>query len=563
MLYSQRTPAGKGWLTALLTLLLISVLTSCTSQAPRQTTSMKPQSIQLTSPANPLPPPATTAFPAVDPNYLYAQLDYMTSHFWRRESGYDTNLQPGTNGSAELASYWAQEMLKNLQGFGAHALDRPFNGNGWKNRPAQFPGHNVEITIPGALHPDKVIIIGTHYDGMADTTQSAYDDTSGCAAELAAARALAQYWSANHAYPALTLRFIIFDAEEQGSIGAYDYINSIANGDLSNIVAMIDEEQMGINYPVRFLGQDANGPLALDIMPTTGITPGKTLLMNLVQQMVAPVMQEMRALGYTTLAYHGQGNQEVNEPIFTPDQARYLPIAPMNIAAPASDDVPFGFANIPNLTIGDYNLVPTAQQPKATDPNLPQQYIFPNDTPWDTLQLMNGYASSATDPALALKLALALPPMLTDWLLTNPDLGGLVLASSRPAGPVAAFDDIGSTQPGQSLTLDAQATFDPASAQSQFTYHWDFGDGQQADGITVQHTYASEGSYTLALKVSDQAGSCQMSKQIQVTSSPPNYSNGSSQYVPASGSLNNHSYQPPPITGNLNPPVSTAPAPAD
>ena len=559
----QKLWQDKRWIASLLTLLSTIMLMSGAGNRPTATQAQHytplvslPQAALVSH----LPPPVTTVFPAVDPDYLYEQLNYMTSHFWRRESGYDTNLPPGVNGSGEFTAYWAQEMLKNLQGFDAQETVLPFNGNGWKMRPAKIPGQNIEVTIPGASHPDQVIIIGSHYDGMSDSSQSAYDDTSGCAAELAAARALAQYWSANHIYPALTIRFIIFDAEEQGQIGSYAYVNSTVNGDLANIVAMINEEQMGINYPLRFLGKDANGPLALDIMPTTGTTPARARLFNLVQKMVAPVFQEMQTLGYTSLAYHGQNGQDVNEPIFTQDQARYLPIVPMKIGAPSSDDVPFGYANIPNLTIGDYTW---DTDTPTTDPNLPQQYVFPNDTPWDTLQLMNGYASGSTGPTPALKLALTLPAMLTDWLLANPDLGGLVPASSLPAGPISALSDIGSAQPGQPLVLDAQAAFDPRLARNLLRYHWDFGDDQQADGPEVQHTYSTAGTYTLTLTVSDRFGISSVSKLVQVTSSPSQYANGSVQYATPYGSLDNITYEPPPISGDINPSVSTDPPPTD
>jgi len=78
--------------------------------------------------------------------------------------------------------------------------------------------------VPGTLHPEQVIVIGCHYDGEAVSTQSAFDDASGCAIELGVAQALNSYWHSHHIYPARTLRFVIFDCEEQGIFGSFHYV---------------------------------------------------------------------------------------------------------------------------------------------------------------------------------------------------------------------------------------------------------------------------------------------------------------------------------------------------
>ena len=130
--------------------------------------------------------------------------------------------------------------------------------SGWSGRPAKTPAFNVEVTVPGVTDPAQMVVIGCHYDGEAVSTQSANDDASGCAIELGVARALATYWRARQLYPARTLRFVIFDAEEQGVYGSFHYLNSTINGDSGNVVAMFNEEQSGIAYPLRYLGKTSN-----------------------------------------------------------------------------------------------------------------------------------------------------------------------------------------------------------------------------------------------------------------------------------------------------------------
>ncbi|MGH2479122.1 MAG: M28 family metallopeptidase, partial [Ktedonobacteraceae bacterium] len=209
---------------------------------------------------------STLALPGIDPHFIYQQLFSMVTHFQQRESGYST--EPG-NGHDGFAKYWSQEMVSLLGDSGARARNDTFPIQGWRYRPTTTPAMNVEVTVPGILHPEQVVVIGCHYDGMAFSSQSANDDGSGCAIELGVAKAMSEFWRANHLYPARTLRFVIFDTEEQGLFGSFHYVNSTVNGDLKNIVAMFNEEQNGIAYPLRYLGSISNPlmPFYIDMTP--------------------------------------------------------------------------------------------------------------------------------------------------------------------------------------------------------------------------------------------------------------------------------------------------------
>src|SRR6185437_13766236 len=189
--------------------------------------------------------PADNAdFPVVDPLYIYNQLAYLTTNFQQREAGYVAN-----QGHDRFAAYWSQEMARNLQGFDPQIARDTFSIQGWRDHPASLPAFNMEVSIPGLTHPEQEVIIGCHYDGEIDSSESAFDDTSGCAYELGVGEAMGNYWRAHHLYPARTIRFVIFDAEEQGVFGSFHYLNKTINGDLANVTAMFNQEQSGINYP--------------------------------------------------------------------------------------------------------------------------------------------------------------------------------------------------------------------------------------------------------------------------------------------------------------------------
>src|SRR2546430_1591604 len=96
---------------------------------------------------------ALADFPTVDPNYIYDQLFYMATSFQHREAGYDNNLPVNINGHDEFASYWSQEMVKNLAGFGPQIRIDKFPVQGWQNRPAILSAFNVKVSVPGVTHP--------------------------------------------------------------------------------------------------------------------------------------------------------------------------------------------------------------------------------------------------------------------------------------------------------------------------------------------------------------------------------------------------------------------------
>src|SRR5579872_2650458 len=317
------------------------------------------QTIHLKQPAA-----ALADFPTVDPNYIYDQLYYMATHFVHREAGYDDDLPAVFNGHDEFAAYWAQEAMKDLQGFGPQERIDPFKVQGWAGRTAPVPAFNVEVTVPGIVHPEQVVVIGCHYDGEAVSTQSANDDASGCAIELGVAKALGAYWRSHHVYPARTLRFVIFDAEEQGLFGSFHYANSTINGDTRNIVAMFNEEQSGIAYPLRYLGETSNPvlPMYVDMTPLTNnsLYPQqdrlsarqKSAISNfhaLMQKAVPAAFAQFQALGYQTLDYRNSDNQTVVQPVFTAAQTKDIQLENDNLGS--SDQVPFTLAGAPCATL--------------------------------------------------------------------------------------------------------------------------------------------------------------------------------------------------------------------
>jgi hypothetical protein len=466
-------------------------------------------------------------FPVVDPLYIYGQLAYLTSNFQQREAGYVAD-----KGHDHFATYWSQEMARNLQGFNPQIVRDDFAIHGWQGRPASRPAFNMEVSIAGLTHPEQEVIIGCHYDGEIDSTESAFDDTSGCAYELGVGQAMGNYWRAHHLYPARTIRFVIFDAEEQGVFGSFHYLNSTINGDLANITAMFNQEQSGINYPARFLGRLANPfmPDYIDVTPlqdnaaysgrihlTTAQRQRVIVFRDLWSRAIPAVFAQFRAEGYGALDYYNSQRQNSSQAIFSSSQESNLSMR--DDPSSNSDQVPFIYAGLPvAMLTGDQSYYDSQPKPWA----------YPYDLPEDTLALMNTYTGGNSRMSPALALALALPAMLTTWMLNQPAVSGSMPADGNP---LVALGDIGQTVAGQSLSLMASG-FDPALSGAAITYSWDFGDGSTAAGASVTHTYKSAGTYALVLTASAASGQRVVKKVLYVGTSPQTYNNP---YNPLSG----------------------------
>jgi hypothetical protein len=371
-------------------------------------------------------------------------------------------------------------------------------------------------------------VVGCHYDGEAVSTQSANDDASGCAIVMGVAKALGEYWRAKHVAPAGAIKFVLFDAEEQGVYGSFHYVNQTVNGQLGQITAMLNEEQSGIAYPLRFQGKTTNPllPLYVETAPLqanelygdrTSLTAQQrdaiTRFRSLVSGVLPATFDQFRNRNYTTLTYRSANGGE-SRPIFTRDDLRNVVV--MEDDEGGSDQIPFTLAGLPCITlVGDSDYY----QPH------PHAWAYPYDQAQDTLQLMNIFASGKEAKSQALALALALPGALSAWLLHQPDELGESTADQLPRPAIA---DLGPLTSGASLSFDARPSFDPTGGK--LTYDWDFGDGAKAKGETATHAYASAGTYALKLTAHSSAGSRSLSLPLAVSATPPIYANPYANY---------------------------------
>ncbi|MHC4695344.1 MAG: M28 family metallopeptidase [Planctomycetota bacterium] len=117
--------------------------------------------------------------------------------------------------------------------------------------------YNVVGTMHGITYPQQEYIIGAHFDSK--NNPGADDNASGVALVLEAARVLTEYESE------YTIRFIAFDREEQGLLGAWAYAEDHLDDD---ILAMISADMVAYNKgtnAVDIYAGVASAPLKSDL----------------------------------------------------------------------------------------------------------------------------------------------------------------------------------------------------------------------------------------------------------------------------------------------------------
>lgn len=149
-----------------------------------------------------------------------------------------TRFAPAMASNSERAKAipWLQEQLNGwLQPVQLELDEFNFSYNSMP-----YTSHNIIATIPGSLHPEEVVILSAHLDSISDNpfqlAPGAEDNASGSSALLEAARIFRYYRFER------TVKFIWFNAEEQGLLGSAAYV---ADHPTDHIVGVVNLDMFG------------------------------------------------------------------------------------------------------------------------------------------------------------------------------------------------------------------------------------------------------------------------------------------------------------------------------
>ena len=126
-------------------------------------------------------------------------------------------------------------------------LDSFYLSISWRSVPYAFYRYNVVAELRGSESPDSLMVLGAHYDDILSAgdpsarAPGANDNASGVAAMLEVARVMkkAGYRPAN------TIRFVAFDAEEEGLFGSFAYASKLVTSGYSTKL-MVNNDMIGV-----------------------------------------------------------------------------------------------------------------------------------------------------------------------------------------------------------------------------------------------------------------------------------------------------------------------------
>lgn len=110
---------------------------------------------------------------------------------------------------------------------------------------------NVVGDIPGADHPEQVVVIGGHLDSW-DLAEGSTDDGVGVATTLGAAEAILK----SGQRPRRTMRFVLFTGEEQGLLGSLAYTKMHKDEMKNHVGAVILDNGQGPVVSLDLGGRD-------------------------------------------------------------------------------------------------------------------------------------------------------------------------------------------------------------------------------------------------------------------------------------------------------------------
>lgn len=151
---------------------------------------------------------------------------------------------------------------------------------------------NLEVEILGTSVPDEIVVIGAHYDSVADCP-AANDNASGVAAVIRLARAFSA------SCPQRTLRFVAFVNEEApyahtDKMGSWVYARGCRKRQ-ENVIAMLTLETIGCYSDLK--GSQQYPPLLDWLYPSTGnfiAFIGNTRYSRLVRQVLRTFRENER-----------------------------------------------------------------------------------------------------------------------------------------------------------------------------------------------------------------------------------------------------------------------------
>lgn len=439
------------------------------------------------------------------------------------------------NHQLEYLDYYEATMKDILGEFGVTLKRYPFNSPGSSNTQ---PGaaFNVAAVVPGAEHPDETVLVSGHFDQTDDGPASAWDSAEGHAQVIRVAKLMADYWKATGTRPAVTVKFIPWDAEESGTLGSADYAdNNVVPGEAFKVRSYWNTDPCAGGYPAFRFGNPADrvdlGIQLANIHPEDDPLPG--------EDTNPPAAAEERFATFNAKA------PTLVEQVFDhlDDKLTLAPGVEREIFVSTKEGTtnPFGGDIGPgkDVVIGTSRPIVFSSDwrnferigvpffnpgPEITGPGSQGELGNPDalailHNPTDNLQTLNAYSGGPKDGNAFSEgwiKGMEMCAHLLGWGMLQPEHAGATPVNGKAVAYYEALPN--EAVRGKPVTFDASGShrkLRDKTVTEGLKYFWEFGDGRKAQGRVVQHSYARKGVYQSKLTV--RAGGRQDTMRIPIT----------------------------------------------
>jgi hypothetical protein len=448
------------------------------------------------------------------------------------------------NHQLEYLQWFEQAYGELLADFGVTFRTYQFTSPG--SGPATFGTNagrafNKFAIVPGADHPEDIVMIGSHFDGVDGSPFAAWDSTAGSGTMLRTAKMLVDYWKATGTRPSKTYIFAAWDAEEAGGVGSKFYVGSKSNrsaetGGLPKdpdvvMTSYINHDPCGGHYPAFYRGSPASrNPL----VEKTGFIPMNIALhapsgtaeerarMTAFNNSMRPLINQLFNQIDDTLPFTGLDQEPGIIPVFLStqeaaalgsealEQESVLKVTTRGLMLFTTDAEDF-HNWIPTLNPYPDNVGPHALSTDPQDLGWGPDGLWVYHSPHDNFQSLVAQ-TSADQTGLTYSKGLAMSwefcAAFAAWTMLQPSQGGAQVANTAP---VAFFETPEPNRNGGTHTFSAAGSYRYVDAETReldptLEYRWTFSDGTTAEGLTVTKTFPTTGqnrAYRATLTVFD------------------------------------------------------------
>ena len=415
------------------------------------------------------------------------------------------------NHSLEYINHFERTMKAVLGDFGVVFHRYPWNSGEPGPRPLpmglstdQGASINPAAIIPGADHPEQMVVFGAHFDQTDAGPASFWDSAEGHATMPRIAHIMAEYWRKTNTRPSATVIFIPWDQEEAGTLGSIEWLDKNIPPDSAptKVRGYFNDDPCAAGFPAFYHGNPlVHVPVVVQLSdPATFADPERATAFN---AQAARVIDEFWA----------DVDDEVDTaagamPVYTDADRGELAPALGGLAAFSSD-----YGNFESAGVPIFNMFADILGPHADgNPGFSAEGITILHTPRDNATTWSAFTSAdqtgmtASDGYMT---GMEMCANLHARFMLEPNMGGATTASLDPVAYYEALPNEASL--GKLVNFDAGGSHQLSSISprklvedADLQFKWDFGDGTpEAFGKVVKHAYKRTGTFTSKLTVTN------------------------------------------------------------